>query len=300
MQRFKVALLRVMRFLPDKPYVYIFFWVRTGRFLHLKDMTYFTMKVQWLKLHGHLERFAPFADKYTVREYVERTIGSQYLVPLIGVWDSFDDIPFDELPDRFVLKVSNGCEYNIICKDKSAIDKDTLKTKIQAWQREDYYRLEREAQYKPARPRILCEQYLEDESGGLRDYKFHCSKGKVYYVQIDADRFGDHKEDMRDVRWRKLPCRPSHGLLELGASLPRPKNFDEMLRVVTKLAAPFPYVRVDLYTAQDKIYFGELTFTPGSGTVILAPEEWEVKFGDLIDLDAYAKPIRIKGAGRSV
>lgn len=291
MQYFKAALLRAARFLPDKPYVYLFFWVRTGTFLHLKAMPNFTQKVQWLKLHGDMERFAPFADKYTVREYVERTIGSDYLVPLIGTYDSFDEIQFDELPDRFVMKVSNGCEYNIICKDKTTININELKAKIEAWQREDYYRLEREPQYKSTAPRILVEQYLEDDSGGLRDYKFHCSKGKPHYVQIDADRFGDHKEDMRDMRWRKIPCRPSHIPLELGPGLSKPRNFDEMKQVVERLSAPFPYVRVDLYTANNKIYFGELTFTPGSGTVILAPDEWEVKFGNLIDLEAYSEPI---------
>jgi hypothetical protein len=287
-QYFKLALLRMAGFLPDRPYVHLFYWVRTGNRLHLKNPKGFTQKIQWLKVHGNLEQFAPYADKYTVREYVERTVGAEHLIPILGVWDTFDEIPFGELPNRFVLKVTNGCGYNYICKDKAAMDRVALKSQVEAWQYEDFYRLEREGQYKSSKPRIVCEQYLEDDSGALRDYKIHCSKGKPRYIQIDVNRFTNLQEEMRDPRWRKVAARPSVvGFAETKTPVPKPKNLDQMLELATRLSAPFPYVRVDLYTVGDKIYFGELTFTPGSGTVSLTPAESEIAFGNLIDLDAY-------------
>jgi len=279
------------RFLPDKPYVYVFYWARTGTLLHLKDPRTFGQKIQWLKLHGNLEQFAKYADKYTVREYVEQAIGKKYLIPLIGVWDTAEAVPFDQLPKRFVLKVTDGCEYNYICKDKSVIDEVAVRAQLRAWQQEDFGKLEREAQYGPSKSRIVGEQYLEDDSGGLRDYKFHCSNGAVHYIQIDVDRFNGHKSEMRDLNWQKVDIKPAFSFDELEVDLPKPKNLDQMILLAEKLAAPFPYVRVDLYTVGTAIYFGELTFTPGSGTVRLKPDEGDVTFGDLIDLSAYTKPV---------
>ena len=290
---FRLAVLRLARFLPDKPYVYIFHWARTGQVLRLKNPQGYAQKIQWLKLNGKMERFAPYADKYTVREYVQRTIGAEHLIPLIGVWDKFDDIPFDKLPDQFVLKVTDGCEYNYICKDKSTLDRAALKTRVEAWQHENFYQLEREPQYKSSKPRIVCEQYLEDESGSLRDYKIHCSKGVPHYIQIDIDRFTGHKEEIRDLKWRKVNVMPAHGFDKIDTPIPKPKNFADMVELAARLAAPFPYVRVDLYTVGGKVYFGELTFTPASGTVRLKPDEGEIAFGDLIDLAAYTDPLSV-------
>jgi len=292
---FRLAILRLARFLPDKPYVYLFYWARTGRILHLKNPRGYAQKIQWLKLNGHLERLAPYADKYTVREYVQRTVGEEYLIPLIGVWDKFDDIPFDDLPERFVLKVTDGCEYNYICKDKSTLDRAAVRAQVEAWQREDFYRLEREAQYKTSKSRIICEQYLEDDSGGLRDYKFHCSNGEPHFIQVDIDRFTNHKSGMRDLQWRRVAISPSlnFGDTDADTPVPKPKNLSGMIKIARAMAAPFPYVRVDLYAVGSKIYFGELTFTPGSGTVIHKPDEAEITLGNLINLDAYTKPLTL-------
>ena len=284
---------RLVLYLPNKPYLYIFYWKHTGKRLQLKNPQLFSHKIMWLKLHGHLERFAPYADKYTVREYVERAIGKKYLIPLIGVWDKFDDIPFDELPEQFVLKVSNGCGYNFICKDKSKIDHKKAKTTIEGWQHENFYLQEREMQYKPSKARIICERYLEDDSGGLRDYKIHCTKGVPQYVQVDVDRFVNHQSEVRDLKWRKTYHQAFGDFGGISKAVKRPKNFKQMLELAAKLAAPFPYVRVDLYTLGDKIYFGELTFTPGSGIVEQQPIEGELDFGRMIDLDAYAAPLEI-------
>jgi hypothetical protein len=237
-----------------------------------------------------MERFALYADKYTVRPYVEAKIGSKHLIPLLGVWDDFDNIPFDKLPKQFVLKVTHGCGYNYICKDKSTIDIETLRAKITGWQQEDFYKQEREPQYKPCVPRIVCEAYLEDPvTKELTDYKFYCSKGEPKAVQVDTERFIDHKSSLLGLDWKPL------GYVQVATfsrtkKLPKkPNNLPEMIRIARKLSEDFPYVRVDLYSVNNKVYFSELTFTPGSGFVNLQPLSGEIEFGKMIDLAAYAK-----------
>jgi hypothetical protein len=238
---------KLLGMLPDKPFIYLFYYRHTGEFLSLRNPQRFTHKIQWLKLHGNLEQFARYADKYTVREYVEDKVGAQHLVPLLGVWDDVDTIPFEDLPQRFVLKVTQGCGYNYICKDKSAEDIEAVKAKLRGWLREDFYKQEREPQYRDGKARIICEKYLENESGSLNDYKFWCSKGEPQIVQVDTDRFTDHKSGMMDLNWQPIDHSPSSTFSSL-PDIPRPKNLDAMVKVARTLSADFPFVRVDLYT----------------------------------------------------
>ena len=277
-----------MRRLPDNIYVRLYYFKNKRELLHLKDPKKFTQKIQWLKLHGNLEQLAAYADKYTVRPYIEQTVGKEYLVPLIGMWENFDDIPFETLPDRFVLKATHGCNYNFICKDKSKINLDELRTTVNQWMSENFYEQERETQYKDCEPRIICETYLEDETGGLRDYKIWCSKGKPVLVQVDSDRFTDHKSDIFDTKWKKMDQFSTATFGVVSDPIKKPKNLSEMLQVATKLSQAFPFVRVDLYTVDGKIYVGELTFTPGSGMVTFETEAADIELGDFIDLNAYA------------
>jgi hypothetical protein len=279
---------RLLRLLPDKPYLYLFFYLQRKELLRLKNPVKYSQKIQWLKLYGNLERFAPFADKYTVRSYIEATIGAQYLVPLLGVWDQASDIPFDALPEQFVLKATHGSGYNYICRDKSKLDVDEVRSTLDKWLREDFYRQEREPQYRGCMPRIVCEAYLEDESGGLRDFKFFCAGGVPKVIEVDTDRFTDHKSDLLDTNWNKLSY-VSVATFGPDALPPkRPANLTAMLSIATKLSRAFPFVRVDLYSAGSKIYFGELTFTPGSGIIKLTPETGDEIFGNLVDLSAYS------------
>lgn len=281
--------------LPDRPYIYLFYYQHMGQRLSLKDPRRFTQKIQWLKLHGRLERFAPFADKYLVRQYVREKVGEEYLVPLLGVWNKPADIPFKELPQRFVLKVTTGCNFNIICKDKAQLDVSATRQQLDAWMAEDFYRQERESQYKPHIPRIIAEAYLEDESGGLKDYKVHCSSGEPRMIQVDTDRFTDHKTDCFDTDWRKID---SLTPITFGDSIEppkRPQTLETILVLARKLSQDFPYVRVDFYTVGNKVYFGELTFTPGSGVVHL-PEEGDLELGSYIDLEAYSHKMSFESA----
>ena len=278
---------RCLSILPDRPFIYLFFYRKKHQFPDLKNPRRFTEKLQWLKLNGNLERFAQYADKYTVRSYVEKKIGADRLIPLLGVWDNFDDIPFDELPERFVLKATHGCDYNFICQDKAAIDLPVLRAKVNGWLNENYYRLEREPQYKNCKPRIVCEQYMEDSAGKLVDYKIFCSGGVPKIIQLDSDRFSVHRKDFMDTKWQRL----TNIALATHPSSPqdpaRPANLDELLEVATVLCQDFPFVRVDLYNLDGKIYFGELTFTPGSGVLPYAPLEADYDLGELVELAAY-------------
>jgi hypothetical protein len=162
MQSAKAFAGKLVTYLPDRPYTYLLYYRVVGERLSLKNPQQFTQKIQWLKLNGRLERFARFADKYTVRSYVEETVGAKHLIPLIGVWDSVDQIPFDTLPNSFVLKLTKGCGFNYICKDKSSIDIAQVKALLNDWMGQDFYRQEREPQYKPGRQRIIAEAYMED------------------------------------------------------------------------------------------------------------------------------------------
>lgn len=277
----------LLSYLPDKPFTYLFYFKYKHRFVPLKDPKKFTEKIAWLKMFGNLERFAPYADKFTVRSYIEYKIGSEYLIPMIGVWDNVNDIPFDSLPNQFVLKVTHGCGYNYICKDKSKIDPEEVRRLLNGWMHENFYKQEREPQYKFCVPKIIGEKYLEDETGSLRDYKFWCAKGEPKIVQVDTDRFTDHKSDLFDTSWKRLDYVQATTFSGTEHAIKKPKNLPQMLQVARELSEKFPFVRVDLYSVNNKIYFGELTFTPGSGIVDMDSDDGELEIGKLVDINAY-------------
>ncbi len=274
----------VLNALPDRLYLRLLFFRVKHEILHLKNPKKYTEKVQWLKLYGNLERYIPYVDKYEVRGFIEKTLGEAYLVPLIGMWECFDDIPLDSLPDRFVLKSTNGCGHNFICKDKAAVDWVGLKTEVDAWMTEDFYKQEREPQYKFT-PRIIVEAYLEDEFGGLRDYKILCSGGVPVLIQVDVDRFSEHKSELYTADWKKLEHISVASFSEEHVEITKPDTLPQMLDVAAKLAAQFPFVRVDLYSIGNRIYFGALTFTPGSGLVRFNPKSADLELGKIIDIE---------------
>jgi hypothetical protein len=259
---------RLAEILPDKVYLNILFFRHHHRLLNLNDPQNFNDQIQWLKLNGKLERFSQFVDKYTVRGYVESKIGKEYLVPMYGVWDNFDDIDFSLLPQQFVLKATHGCGYNYICKDKSKINLPIVKKNFDKWMKENFYIREREPQYKNCQPRIIAEKYLEDQSDQLTDYKFYCSKGNVTDIQVNVDRFSSNMIDQHmDVNWKTAKSIQNKLFSLSDKPVKKPRQFSKMLLLAQKLSEDFPFVRVDLYYAEDKIYFGELTFTPGSGLI---------------------------------
>ena len=227
-------------------------------------------------------------DKYAVREYIKSVIGEQYLVKLYGVYDKFEEIDFDKLPDQFVLKATHGSGYNIICKDKSKLDLRDTKKKINKWLKEDYYKIKGEMQYKNVPHRIICEEYLEDNSGKLLDYKMYCFNGEPKIIRVDFGRFTkNHTTNFYDKNWKLMDLKVVHENNKIG--IKKPEKCEEMLELTEKLAQDFPHIRVDFYIVNNKIYFGELTLTTGAGCDPFTPLEKDLEIASWIDLSKYPK-----------
>jgi hypothetical protein len=226
-------------------------------------------------------------DKFKVREYVVQKQLGHLLNTIFGVYDRFEEIPFGDLPDRFVLKANHGSGWNLICKDKRRLNLESARRLIDGWLRSNYYQYGREWAYKDIRPRIICEQYLENEEfGELIDYKFYCYGGVPEVIFVCSGRFspGGVRYDAYDMGWTKIPA--FKGKPAAGLDLPKPMDFEVMRDIARKLSEGFPFVRVDLYSVKGRIYFGELTFYPDNGTVPFTPEHYNRFFGDFFKLPA--------------
>lgn len=274
----------LLRKLPDKPAIYLIYFRGYKSLLNLKNPTHFGEKIQWLKLYGHLEELAEYVDKYEVRKFVEKTVGSQYLNRLYGVYDTAEAVDFDALPNQFVLKCTNGSGAVLICKDKKKLDKAKAVKEMKKWLADDFSKMKKEPQYKNVVNRIIAEEYLEDESGALRDYKFYCYDGEPHYYGVFTDRYTDETVDMYDMSGKKLEGYLNGGVKNSDYVIPQGENFAELIDVVKKLAKPFQFVRVDFYMANGKLYFGELTFTDGAGSDPFSPESFDLEMAKRIKL----------------
>lgn len=258
----------------------------TGEKLELHNPKTFNQKIQWMKLYDSSYEKGRLADKYLVRGYVTERIGDQYLVPLLGVWDDPDDIDFDKLPDRFVLKVTHGCGWNVIVRDKSKLNVAATRERLRSWLETDWaWAGGLELHYHYCEPRIIAEQYLEnDGDGSLVDYKVHVFNAGDPIVLVCRDRAEGRlpKKSYYDASWSRVD------LYEGGSEsfeCPRPPHLEEMLRNSRDLARGFRFVRVDWYEVGGQLYFGEMTFTPANGVKRFVPPEWNLEFGRRIDLE---------------
>ena len=261
----------------------IVFGMKTGKKINLKNPQTFNEKIQWTKLHGITPRILKLTDKYLVREWVKEYIGEQYLIPLLGVWDRFEDIDIDKLPNSFVLKCNHGSGWNDIVKDKNKWNYEETKCKFDKWMNLNFaYMAGYELQYKDIVPKIIAEQYIEDINGKCDDYKFLCFNGKVAYFWIDTERVKDHRRDIFDVSGKHVNGMIGYANAD---SIPElPSNINEMIKLAEKLSEGFPHVRVDLYSIGQKIYFGEMTFTSGNGMEKIEPIELEEHLGCLFGI----------------
>ena len=262
----------------------------TGKYLNLDNPRTFNEKIQWLKLYDSTPLKTRLADKYLVREWVKEKIGEKYLIPLLGVYDKFDDIDFDKLPNQFVIKCNHGCGYNIIVKDKKTLDFPQIKQKINTWMNENFaFHLGYEMQYRDIQRKIIIEQFIENKSSrDLYDYKFWCFNGKVEYIQFLSERNLDGlKMAFYDKNWKKQSFVYSYPLDK--KNIAKPDNLDTMIKLAEKLAAGFSHVRVDFYRLDDgTVYFGEMTFTSASGMCRWNEEKINQYFGRLIQLPSKA------------
>lgn len=269
----------------DKKFIAKQFKEKLGREVNLSNPERFTDKLQWLKLYWYDQIAIKCADKYEVRKIIEDKIGSEYLIKLISVYNSIKEINLDVLPNSFILKVTNGSGHNIICKDKGKVDWDIEFKKIKKWLNYNYYIKDREWVYKGVKPRVICEDYLsENDTGSLTDYKFYCFNGKPMYCQVIRGRGINETIDFYDTKWNHMPFTGLRPYPNLQKQHEKPSKYNEMIYLATILSKGFPFVRVDFYLVNSKIYFGELTFFPMSGMGKFEPDEWDYILGDLLEL----------------
>lgn len=277
--------------LPDKPYLQLRYRFNMGKWIDWKHPKLYQEKLQWLKVYNRQDLYTRMVDKILSKEYVAEVIGNQYIIPTLGVWSCFDDIDFDKLPDRFVLKTNNGGGNTgvVVCRDKSTLDKEAAKIRLENSLKESIYRSYREWPYKNVKPKIFAEVYMEDDSefnrGGLSDYKFTCFNGKADNVMVCCDRqSGDTKFYFFDQAWNLLPLNKRGKETSSDFKLPKPDCMDEMFDIAGKLSNGIPFLRVDLYCINGHPYFGETTFFPASGFDPNILSETEIIFGNKIQL----------------
>lgn len=248
---------------------------------------FFGEKIQWLKLYGNLEKYNDYVDKYLVRDFIKKQIGDEYLIPIYGVYDCAEEINYDLLPDKFVLKINNGSGMNIIVKDKSTLNIKKTNKKLNKWLKIDYSKIKKESQYKNIKRKIICEKYIVDRNNQLLDYKFFCFSGKPDFVKVDFDRFSNHTANFYDMKWNLLNLKEKcvGGIYHnYTGRVEKIRNYKKMIEIATILCKQFEFVRVDLYNVDGKIYFGELTFTPASGRHPFLPLEKDIEIAKNIRL----------------
>lgn len=256
------------------------YFKETGEQLHLESPQSYNDKIQWFKLYGVTPLISQLSDKYRVRDWVSQRIGDKYLVPLLGVWDSVDEIDFDKLPQRFVLKENHGCGYNVLVKDKSSLNIQQLKKILNQWLKIDFaFVAGFEMQYHNIPRKIIAEAYLENENSDLYDYKAYCFNGKCEFIEFISNRSSKPQLSFYDREWNRVNI--STGTYASSETLvPKPDNLEELLQCVEKLAEGFAHVRVDFYRLNDgSLYFGEMTFTPCSGKAKWQPDGLGLSLG---------------------
>lgn len=274
----------ICRYMPDEMYLKWQFNHIYHRKLDLKKPKTYADKLAWLKIHNHDYRLTNLVDKYSVRKYVAETIGDEYLIPMIGIYNSVNQIPWDELPEKYVLKCTHDSASVILHTQEEGFDKKRAIASLNSHMKRNMYWYSREYPYKNVVPRIICEEYLDDGGKPPADYKVLCFNGKPYYIVLDMDRFGDHHRDIYDVNWNKLDITTDH---DQGKGIAKkPETLETILKLAEKLSADFYHVRVDFYTVQGKVFFGELTFFPWGGPIWFKPDEWNYKLGDLIEIQS--------------
>ena len=255
--------------------------------LNLDNPQTYNEKLQWLKLYDRRPEYTKMVDKAEAKKYVANIIGEGYIIPTLGVYNSFDDINFDNLPNQFVIKCTHDSGGVVVCKDKSTLDIKAARKKIEYGLSKTNFWGTREWPYKNVEPRIIIEQYLEDESGyELKDYKVHCFNGEPKFILVASGRYqNDIRFNFYDLNWNLMPFEKSHKRIDSNITIAKPDNLDEMLDLAKALSVNIPHLRVDFYNVKNKIYFGELTFFPASGLGKFNPKEWDYKIGEWLSLN---------------
>ncbi len=269
----------------DRLYLKLLFPLKVGYKLNLKKPKTYNQKLQWLKLNFREKYLTKLVDKYAVKEHVKKEIGEEHVIKNYGVWDEFDQIDFNKLPNQFVLKTTHDQGGVVLCKDKSTFNLEGAKKKINRHLNNNIFNRTREWPYKNVEPRIIAEEFIVDESETeLRDYKFFCFHGepKALFIATERQKETEVKFDYFDIEFNHLDIVQVHP--KSGKTFSKPKNYDLMVEIARKLSKGLPHVRIDLYNVNGRILFGEYTFFHHEGMKPFHPKEWDYKFGSWIDL----------------
>ena len=277
---------KCFRKLSDKTYLKLEYFFVFKKRLNLKDPKSYSEKLQWIKLYDRKPYYTQLVDKYEAKKVAASQIGEEYIIPTLGVWERFEDIDFDKLPEQFVLKCTHDSGCVVICRDKNNFDIESAREKLNNGLKRNYYWIAREWPYKNVKPRIIAEKYIEAKEGeGLDDYKFFCFDGEVKALFVASDRYNKSEElkfDFFDSDFNFIEAYNGHP--SSNGKVEKPKNFEEMKKIASTLSAGLPEVRIDLYSVDGKIYFGEYTFFSNSGMVPIEPKSFDLELGSYIKL----------------
>lgn len=271
--------------LSDSTAISMVYKLKTKKSLNLLNPKTFNEKIQWLKLHDRKDIYTTMVDKYEVKKYVADAIGEEFIIPTLGIFNSFDEIDFDKLPQSFVIKCTHDSGGLVIVKDKSKLDIKKAKKTINKSLKRNFYFVGREWPYKNVKPRIIVEELMSNDGKELEDYKVHNFNGIPKIILVCKDRYKDTglTEDFFDVSWNHLDIkRQIHDNSKNEIS--KPEKLEQMIELSKKLSKDIPFVRTDFYIIKGKVYFGEITFYPASGFEVFVPDKWDEKLGDWLKL----------------
>lgn len=271
----------------DKCYLYLYYFAGTGHILNLKDPKRFTEKLQWLKLNYYKPVYTVMVDKYQAKEYVKQLIGEQYVIPLLGVWDNFDDIDWNQLPMQFVLKTTHDQGGVVVVRDKTSMNFELIRKNFQKRLRRHFYMENRERPYREVQPRVIAEAFMEEQNDvtDLIDYKFYCFNGNPRFCQVIQGRHTNETIDFYDMDWKIMPFVGLNPRVKNSDNpIPCPSCFELVKSLVSILAKGMPFSRVDFYIINGRPYFGEITFYPNSGIGHFSPDHWDYTIGTLLHL----------------
>ena len=283
-KRFLVSPFRgLIKLISPTLYVKLEYKYITGHKLNLKNPERYTEKLQVLRLFNYPKdkNVSKCASRDGVRDYVKECGFEKNLIKCLGVFDSFDQIDFDKLPDSFVLKCTHACGYNLIVKNKTDLDINKTRKMFNKWLKTDYGKKTVERHYSNIKPRIIVEEYLGESP---LEYKIHVFNGKAKYLYVVSDRGKDIRYTNLYIDWKEFNGAQFNGWKTSESKIQKPKNFDEMVKISEKLANSFPFVRVDLYNINGKIYFGEMTFTPAKGTLKFDDDNADFEIGKWLSI----------------
>jgi len=254
-----------------------------GKKLNLEEPKDFNEKLQWLNLYENNDKKIACTDKYAVRDYLKEKGFEKYLPKLLGEYSNANAINFDELPNKFVLKCTHGCGFNIICQNKEALNIEQVKEKLNKWMQTDFGKMAGEVHYSRIKPRIICEEFIDalGESVPI-DYKIHCFNGVPKFIMACTERFENLKFIFYDLNWNRLEYQAKSWYCD--KKVERPKGLEKMLEIAEEISKDFTFVRVDFYDVNGEVMIGELTFTPNAGRIKYMSEEALLEIGDMLDI----------------